>query len=155
MDKVPASMSGFSWSYFPRGDLFLWSRWLATFSVKLESLQRREFFQEPVLAAIAISKQEGGCVWGSNFVCRRKVLLIFSPENVREEGEREGGKGLRQSLPSSSFSTGYTLMTWTYVCIGEQELANSRMFPRRLLLYGTYGFYLLLWTSEEGGMSQN
>lgn len=62
MDKVPASMSGFSWSYFPRGDLFLWSRWLATFSVKLESLQRREFFQEPVLAAIAISKQEGGCV---------------------------------------------------------------------------------------------
>lgn len=63
MDRVPESTSGFSWSYlFPRGDLFLWSRWLATFSAKLEPLQRREFFQEPALAAIAISKQEGGCV---------------------------------------------------------------------------------------------
>lgn len=68
------------------------------------------------------------------------MLLIFSPENVREEGEREGGKGLSLSLPCSSSSTGYTLMTCTCVCIGEQELANSRMFPRRLLEYGTYGF---------------
>lgn len=62
-DRVPASTSGSSWSYlFPKGHLFLWSRWLATFSAQLESLQRREFFLEPVLAAIAISKQEGGSV---------------------------------------------------------------------------------------------
>lgn len=30
-------------------------------------------------------QRRGGkkCVWGSNFVCRRKVLLISNPENVR------------------------------------------------------------------------
>lgn len=59
------------------------------------------FFEKPFLAATAISKQEGKkkkkkvcvCVCvrerESNFVCRRKVFLIFNPENVRGRRKME------------------------------------------------------------------
>lgn len=52
---------------------------------------------------IAISKQgKEKCVWGSNFVCRRKVFLIFSAADVWGGRNSEGGKPVHQCGPGSA-----------------------------------------------------